>query len=75
MKELNKVGKEQIYQERVKIEYESVREREIGSVEEEWKLFRDTMLRTASDVCGKKKVGGYARKGSEWWDDEMKIVV
>ena len=75
VEELNKAGKEQEYQERLKIEYERVRERENGGVEEEWKMFRDTLLSTASDVCGKKKVGGYVRKGSEWWDEEVKIVV
>ena len=75
VEELNKAGKEQEYQERLKIEYENVREREIGGVEEEWKLFKDTLLSTASDVCGKKRMGGFMRKGSEWWDDEVKIVV
>ena len=35
VEELNKAGKEQEYQERLKIEYENVREREIGGVEDE----------------------------------------
>ena len=33
------------------------------------------MLRTATDVCNKKMVGGYVKKGSEWWDDEVRIEV
>ena len=75
VEELNKAEKEQEYQKRVKIEYERVRGREVGGVEEEWQLFRDTLSRTASEVCGKKRVGGYVRKGSEWWDDEVKSAV
>ena len=29
----------------------------------------------ASDVCGKRFVGGCMRKGSEWWNEGVKMKV
>ena len=29
----------------------------------------------ASDVCGKRFVGGCMRRGSEWWNEEVKMKV
>ena len=75
VEELEKKEKEREYQEKVRVEYEKVRELEVGSVEGEWTAFRDGVLRSASDVCGRRRVGGYMRKGSEWWNDEVRKVV
>lgn len=75
VEELEKKEKESEYQERVRREYEGVREREVGSVEGEWVSFRESVLRIANVVCGKQNVGGSIRKGSEWWNEEVREVV
>lgn len=75
VEELNKVEREQDYSEKMRVEYELVREREVGGVEEEWKMFMDNILRSAREVCGMKRVGGYVRKGSEWWSEEVGTAV
>ena len=43
--ELSKRGKEQEYMEKVRMAYERIEQQEIKSVEEEWKVFRDTVLK------------------------------
>ena len=63
------------FKEKIAAEWEEVRRREKGGVEEEWELFKERILRCARDVCGMKKVGGERRRGSEWWSDEMKRLV
>ena len=44
-------------------------------MEEEWELFRETVIRCAAEVCGMRKIGGTRKKGSEWWDEEAKLKV
>ena len=63
--ELNKRGKEQEYTEKVRMACERIEQQEIRSVEEEWKVFRDTVLKCATEVCGCRRVGQGIRKGSE----------
>ena len=55
--------------------YERIKQQEIRSVEEEWKVFRDTELKCATEVCGCRGVGRGIRKGSEWWNDKVRIAV
>jgi len=73
--ELNKEEKEREYQERMRNEYESIKENQSESVETEWKWFKDAVLRNAREVCGMRKVGGGTMKGSEWWNDEIRELV
>ena len=75
VEELCKREKELEYQERVQEMYNTVREREMGMVEGEWGLFKDSLMGCASDVCGKRFVGGGIRKGSEWWNERVKKKV
>ena len=42
----------QEYAEKVRMTYERIELKEIKSVEEEWKVFRDTVLKCATEVCG-----------------------
>ena len=58
--------KEAEYQVRLGGEWRAQKERELGSVEMEWKNFKTSVLRCASGVCGVKKLGGERRRGSEW---------
>ena len=72
--ELSKRVKEQEYAEKVRMAYEMIEQQEIRSVEEEWKVFRD------SDEVRKRGVWlwtGWARdkKGSEWWNDKVRLAV
>ena len=75
VEELCKWEKELEYQERVQEMYNTVKEREVGAVEGEWGLFKDSVMGCASDVCGKRIVGGGIRKGSEWWNEGVKMKV
>ena len=75
VEELRKPEKKQEYQEKVKAAYERVKERVAGDVEEEWKSIRESLVENASVVCGKRSVGGGIRKGSEWWNEEIKLKV
>ena len=38
-------------------------------------MFKDSVMRNASEVCGKRCVGGFVRKGSEWWSEEVEVAV
>ena len=67
--------KEVEYQEKVREIYDRVKERELGPVESAWGLFKDSVLECASDVCGNRIVGGGIRKGSEWWNERVKMKV
>ena len=66
VEELKKSEKKQEYQDKLKEAYDRVKEREAGELEEEWGL---------SDVCGKRYVGGCMRRGSEWWNEGVKMKV
>jgi len=60
----------------INIGWEEVRGRVLGGVEEEWGRFKAVLVESARNVCGVRKVGGKCkRKGSEWWCEEVNIVV
>ena len=61
-----------LYQERLKETYK-VKER-AGELEEEWGLIEESFVGHASNVCGKGFVGGCMR-GSEWWNEGVKMKV
>ena len=45
-------------------------------MEEEWKTFQEKVVSGAKEVyCVKKLDGEERRKGSEWWDEEVKHLV
>ena len=50
-------------------------EREAVELEEEWGLMKESFVGHASNVCGKRSVGGCMRRGSEWWNEGMKMKV
>ena len=52
-----------------------MKEREARELEEEWGLMKESFVGHASDVCGKRFVGGYMRRGSEWWNEGVKMKV
>ena len=56
------------YPDKLKEAYDRVKEREAGELEEEWGLMKESLVGHASDVCGKRYVGGCMRRGSEWWN-------
>ena len=55
--------------------YDTVNEREAGELEEEWGLMKESLVGHASSVCGKRFVGGCMRRGSEWWNEGVKMKV
>ena len=75
VEELGKQEKMREYQRGVKEVYDSVRGRDWCGLEEEWSLFKGTIVRCSSDVCGKRVVGCGIRKGSEWWNESVKKAV
>ena len=52
-----------------------MKEGEAGELEEEWGLMKESLVGHTSDVCGKRFVGGCMRKGSEWWNERVKMKV
>ena len=75
VEELKKTERKQEYQDKLKETYERVKEREAGELEEEWGLMKESFVGHASDVCGKRFVGGCMRRGSEWWNEGVKMKV
>ena len=76
VEKLKEPEKKREYQERVKVAYERVKVREVGELEEEeWKPMKESLVESASYVCGKRYVGGGIRRGSEWWNEEVKRKV
>ena len=75
VEELRKPEKKLVYQERLETAYDRVKEREVGDSEEEWRPMKESLVENAKAVCGKRYVGGGIRKGSEWWNDEVKKKV
>ena len=73
VEELKKPEKKQEYQDKLKEAYDRGKEREAGELEEEWRLMKESLVGYASDVCGKRFVGGCMRRGSEWWNEEVKM--
>ena len=57
--------------------YDGVKEREVGGLEEEWGLglMEESFVGHASHVCGKRFVGDCMRRGSEWWNEGVKMKV
>ena len=70
-----KTEKKQEYQGRLKRTYDRVTEREAEELEEEWGLMKENFVGHARDVCGRRFVGGYMRRGSEWWNEGVKMKV
>jgi hypothetical protein len=66
MSEFMKKEKAEKYKELIEEDRRAMRNRVVGSVEEEWESFRGTILRRSEDVCGLRTVGDGGRK-SEWW--------
>ena len=75
VEELKKPEKKQEYQDKLKEAYDRVKEREAGELEEEWRLMKESLVGYASNVCGKRLVGGCMRRGSEWWNEGVKMKV
>ena len=76
MEELKKkTEKKQEYQDRLKETYDGVKEREAGELEEECGLMKESFVGHAINVCGKRFVGGCVRRGSEWWNEGVKMKV
>lgn len=71
--ELSNECKKVEYQVKVSNRFECLGE--VEDVEVEWMKFKNALVESARDVCGVRKVGGRARKGSEWWNDTVKEAV
>merc|ERR1712002_199121 len=69
-----KVEVREAFQGLIVSEWERVKDRGVVEVEEEWELFKSTIVRCAGIVCGYKCVGR-KKKGSAWWDEEVKNLV
>ena len=41
---------------------------------DEWENLKSHILKSAGEICGYKRIGRRGKK-SEWWDDEMRILV
>ena len=76
LSELGKSEKVLEYQAKVNEKWEGVRVNEWRGVEEEWVSFREAVNKSAVEVCGMKRVKGRGiKRGSEWWNEEVKKVL
>ena len=44
-------------------------------METEREMFRDIVKECTNDACGVRPVGGQGRNRSEWWSEEVGVVV
>ena len=69
--ELRKVACKTEYEDELNQRWERVR-----GLEEEWRSFKGTILEMGEDVCGRRNIReGKRSKGSEWWSEEVRIIV
>ena len=73
--ELRKSDRQDEFQEKMRVSYEVIKECPTRGVEEEWESLKIALKENALDVCGMRRVGGGVRKGSEWWNEEVKAAV
>ena len=55
--------------------YDRVKEREAVELEEEWGLMKESLVGHASDVCERGMLEVGMRRGSEWWNEGVKMKV
>ena len=55
-------------------EWDRIRDTTVLSVKEEWEMFKSTVMTCAARVCGYKSIGR-KKRGSAWWDEEIKEMV
>ena len=73
LEDVMKVGE---YRGKINDKWSEVRNTPERGVEQEWHDFRDAVMECATEVCGKRRVGGKGiRKGSEWWNNDVEKVV
>ena len=60
--------------ERIKYKLNVVRERDKVNVEEEWLMFKSTIVGCTEKVCGMRRVGGRLTKRSQWWCKAVKLA-
>ena len=61
---------------KVEEKQEGVNGSEWMGVEEEWDSFKETVCKSAVEVCGMRRVGGQGiKKGSEWWNEGVKKML
>ena len=64
------------FEDGIKEEWMIHKERELGSVEEEWMAFKNSVIACTSRVCGMKRLSKRGiRKGSEWWNVEVAQIM
>ena len=63
------------YRGRMEEAYDRVKDQVAGQVEEEYKDAKEALVENAKQVCGKRYVGGGIRRGSEWWNEDIKRKV
>ena len=74
IEELEKLEKREAYVNLLEREWARVRNRRWCSMNEEWEIFKKSVLGSAAKVCGYKRVGRKNER-SAWWDEEVKRLV
>ena len=73
---LEEEGVGEQFRRELRLRWGEVKESAVEGVEEEWRRLRESLIESAKNVCGIRRVGGRCkRKGSEWWCEEVSIVV
>lgn len=45
-----------------------------NDLKKQWTTIKESILKSAEDVCGKRKVNNI-RKGTRWWNEDVKAVI
>ena len=69
-------GCKEVFERGIREEWLGQKEREIGSVEEEWLAFKNAVIKCAGGACGMRKLSKRGiRKGRKWWNEELERLV
>lgn len=62
------------YQKKVEENIAEMGDRDKDEVEGTWGFFKESIMKTAEIVCGKKMKRGVGRVGYVWWTEKVKSV-
>ncbi|CAH0555067.1 unnamed protein product [Brassicogethes aeneus] len=63
------------YREKIEIEMAKIKENtNINTLEEQWKIFKETIIETARITCGLTKINK-GKKQTRWWSEEIKAEI
>ena len=63
------------YQNTLRIKLDNTDIENEQDIEKAWELYRNSLLESANNVCGRKVVGGARCKRTQWWNEDVRKIV